>query len=101
MASSRLEALKSMVAANPDNPFVRYSLAMEHRNAGDLETAAREFRTLIEFHPDYTAAYLHAGQTLERLSRIEEARAVYRAGIEVAARAGDHHARAELEAALG
>jgi len=101
MASNRLDALKSMLAVQPGDPFARYCLAMEYRNAGDLEAAAQEFQTLMAANPDYPAAYLHAGQTLERLGRLEEARAVYRRGIEVTTRLGDRHACAELEAALG
>ena len=101
MESTRLEILKGMVGQNPNDSFSRYGLAMEYRNSGDLESAAREFRALIAAHPDYSAAYFHAGQTLERLGRLEEARAVYRQGIEVTTRIGDRHACAELEAALG
>ena len=37
MASTRLDILKSMVAQNPSDSFSRYGLAMEYRNAGDLE----------------------------------------------------------------
>lgn len=101
MAMNRLETLKNMVAQNPNDSFLRYGLAMEHRNAGDLETAIAEFRTLIAANPDYVAAYFHGGQTLERLSRIEEARELYRRGIEASQRTGDAHARGELEGALG
>lgn len=100
MAANRLETLKNMVAQNPQDSFLRYGLAMEHRNAGDLETAIAEFRTLIAANPDYVAAYFHGGQTLERLSRIEEARELYRRGIEASLRTGDAHARNEMEAAL-
>ena len=100
MAANRLETLKNMVAQNPADSFLRYGLAMEHRNAGDLETAIAEFRTLIAANPDYVAAYFHGGQTLERLSRIEEARELYRRGIEASVRTGDAHARSELQGAL-
>ena len=98
---NRLETLKNMVAQNPNDSFLRYGLAMEHRNAGDLETAIAEFRTLIAANPDYVAAYFHGGQTLERLSRVEEARELYQRGIEASQRTGDAHARGELEGALG
>jgi tetratricopeptide (TPR) repeat protein len=100
MAANRLETLKNMVAQNPQDSFLRYGLAMEHRNAGDLETAIAEFRRLIAVNPDYVAAYFHGGQTLERLSRVEEAREMYRAGIEASLRTGDAHTRSELEAAV-
>ena len=89
-----------MVAQNPADSFLRYGLAMEYRNAGDLEASAAEFRSLLAADADYTPAYYHAGQTLERLGRLEQAREVYRQGIEVAARRGDEHARSEIQAAL-
>lgn len=100
MATNRLETLKQMLEQNPQDSFLRYGLAMEHRNSGDLESAVAEFRNLIAANPDYVAAYFHGGQTLERMARIEEARALYRSGIEASLRTGDAHARGELEAAL-
>jgi Tfp pilus assembly protein PilF len=100
MASTRLEILKSMVAQKPDDSFARYGLAMEYRNSGDLAAAAGEFRALIAAHPDYSAAYFHGGQTLERLGLPAEARELYRQGIEATTRKGDFHTRDEIQAAL-
>lgn len=100
MSSTRLESLKSLVAQNPQDSFLRYGLAMEYRNGGDLESALREFGELMTANPDYSATYFHAGQTLERLGRLEEARSVYQQGIEITTRKGDQHARSELQAAL-
>ena len=100
MANARLEALKSMVAQSPGDSFLRYGLAMEYRNSGDLESAMGEFQTLMNAAPDYTATYFHAGQTLERMGKLEEARQVYQTGIEVTGRKGDQHARGELQGAL-
>jgi len=100
MTNDRLEMLKSMVAQNPNDSFMRYGLAMEYRNTGDLEAAMAEFGALMTQAPDYAATYFHAGQTLERLGRPEEARQVYEQGITVTGRKGDSHARSELQAAL-
>jgi tetratricopeptide (TPR) repeat protein len=100
MASTRLEILKSMVEQKPGDSFARYGLAMEYRNTGDLEAAVNEFRALIAAHPDYSAAYFHGGQTLERLGKSAEAREVYLQGIEAATRKGDFHTRNEIQAAL-
>jgi tetratricopeptide (TPR) repeat protein len=100
MENTRLETLKSMVAANPNDSFARYGLAMEYRNGGDLDAAIREFRGLIEVNPNYGYAYFHGGQTLERLGKVEEAAELYRQGIDAAVRSGDQHARSEIQGAL-
>jgi tetratricopeptide (TPR) repeat protein len=100
MTSTRLDTLKNLAAQNPQDSFLRYGLAMEYRNTGDLEGAMREFRALMEANPDYAATYFHAGQTLEKMGRLEDARAVYQQGIEVTTRIGELHARSELQAAL-
>ena len=84
----------------PTDSFARYGLAMEYRNTGDLDAAMAEFRALMAANPDYAPAYFHGGQTLERMGRIEEARAVYLQGIEVTTRSGDQHARSEMQGAL-
>lgn len=95
-----MEILKSMVEQNPRDSFARYGLAMEYANQGDLEQAVAEYRALLEHNADYAAAYFHGGQALEKLGRVEEARAMYQQGIETTARTGDQHTRSELEAAL-
>jgi tetratricopeptide (TPR) repeat protein len=100
VATNRLEILKNMVAQNPGDSFSRYGLAMEYRNGGDLEAAMGEFHSLMAANPDYVAAYFHGGQTLERLGRLEEARAVYERGLEAAQRKGDQHAGGEIQAVL-
>ena len=95
-----MEVLKSMLAQNPRDIFARYGLAMEHANQGNLEQAVVEYRVLLEHNPDYAAAYFHCGQALEKLSRIDDARAMYQNGIETTSRTGDLHTKSELQAAL-
>ena len=100
MSAARLESLKLLVEQNPNDSFLRYGLAMEYRNTGDLERAIGEFRALLAANPDYVPAYYQGGQTLEHLGHVAEAREMYREGIEVATRKGDQHARSEMQAAL-
>lgn len=96
----RLEILKGMLETNPNDQFARYGLAMEFVKGGKFEEAVAEFRALLSVNPNYVAAYYHGGQALEKLSRKEEARALYQQGIETAGRNGDSHAQSELEEAL-
>ena len=100
MPTNRLEVLRSLVAQNPGDAFARYGLAMELMQSAQAAEAVEEFRQLLDAHPNYVAGYFHGGQALEKLGRVEEARALYEAGIAAATRAGDTHARSELQAAL-
>jgi tetratricopeptide (TPR) repeat protein len=100
MPTNRLEVLRSLVAQNPGDAFARYGLAMELLQSGQAEEAVEEFRQLLDAHPNYVAGYFHGGQVLEKLGQVEEARALYEAGIAAATRTGDAHAQSELQAAL-
>lgn len=97
---SRIDMLLGFIRANPQDPFPRYALALEYKNGGRLEEARATFDALMTANPDYTAAYLHAGNTLVALGLRDEARAVYQRGVAVCGQRGDTHARGELEGAL-
>jgi tetratricopeptide (TPR) repeat protein len=97
---SRREMLEKFVATRPADAFARYGLAMECMNTGDDEAAGANFQYLIENHPEYVAAYYQYGQFLARLGREAEARKLLSDGIVVAQRAGDIHARDEMQGAL-
>jgi tetratricopeptide (TPR) repeat protein len=96
----RIAALEEFVKKDPDDPFPRYGLAMAYREAGRHDEAQDHFEVLLAQFPEYIAAYLMAGGNLVSLGRHQEAAEVYRRGVEAASRAGDAHARSELEAAL-
>ncbi len=96
----RLEKIEAMLADDPTDPLLRYSLAMEYASAGDDATAVREFQQIIASTP-YVPAYHMAGQALNRLGRVEEACQMLRDGIATARTHGDTHALGEMEGLLG
>lgn len=100
MATNRLDALKQMVAQDSSNSFARYGLAMEYAKAGNPGQAVAEFKALLAVDETYVAAYYHAGQALEKLGNVDEAKTMYERGIEACNRKGDAHTRSEIEAAL-
>ncbi len=100
MATNRLEILKSLLEQNPTDSFARYGLAMEYAKAGELEQAVTEFRAVIAGNADYSYAYFHGAQMLEKLNRLEEAREMYTQGIAAAQRTGDQKGLSELQGAL-
>jgi tetratricopeptide (TPR) repeat protein len=100
MAENRIEILKNLVAQNPGDSFARYGLAMACASAGDYAQAVENYQKLLEINPKYVAAYYHGGQSLEKLGRLDEARELYRRGIDISTQIGDLHTRSELEAVL-
>jgi thioredoxin-like negative regulator of GroEL len=97
---TRRQMLEEFVAKKPDDAFSRYGLAMECMNSGDPAAADGHFRALIERNADYIPAYLMYGQLLARESRNEDARQVLSNGITAASKAGNEHARSEMETLL-
>jgi cytochrome c-type biogenesis protein CcmH/NrfG len=96
----RIAMLNEILAANPADTFARYGLALEYSNAGQVEQAVTEFKTLLEKNPDYTPGYFMAAQTLARASRIDEAKRLLVDGIASARRTGNNHAQSEMTAML-
>jgi Tfp pilus assembly protein PilF len=98
---TRREILEEFLDQKPGDAFSRYGLAMECMNNGDTAAADRQFRALLERSPEYVPAYLMYAQMLAREARIGEAKHVLSIGIAAAAKAGNQHARSEMEALLG
>ncbi len=95
----RLAMLLKMVAAKPDEPFVRYGLAMEYRKLERFGEAIEAFDALLARHPDYVPAYLMFGTMLEGQNQLAHAREVLEPGVAAADRSGDDHALGELRSA--
>jgi predicted Zn-dependent protease len=96
----RLAMLHEILSQNPDDAFARYGLAMEYSNSGEVEQALEEFTKLLSTHPDYTAGYFMAAQTLSKANRAEEAKKMLVDGISSARRTGNTHAQSEMTALL-
>jgi predicted Zn-dependent protease len=96
----RVALLTEVLSQNPSDAFARYGLAMEYSNGGNVERALEEFGKLLATHPDYTAGYFMAAQTLAKAERLEEARKMLADGIASAKKTGNGHAQAEMEAML-
>jgi len=93
---SRREQIESLLAAEPEDTFLRYALAMEWVAEGQIERALEGLARLQSESPPYVPAFFMAGQQLTKLGRLEEARTALRVGIEEARRQGDGHAAGEM-----
>ena len=96
----KVAMLNEILAQNPTDAFARYGLAMEYAGRGETDTALTEFARLLDQHPDYTAGYFMAAQTLAKAERIDEAKVRLTQGISSASRTGNQHALSEMQAML-
>ena len=94
--ASRRERIMAMLADDPRDTFLRYSLAMELEKEQDHEGSLRGLRELMADAKPYVPAFFMAAQQLTRLGRVEEARTVLRDGIDQARQQGDAHAAGEM-----
>ncbi len=92
--------LNENLAQDPKNAFARYGLAMEYSGQGETERSLHEFGQLLADHPDYTAGYFMAAQTLAKAGRNPEAKQRLTEGIASARRTGNQHALGEMQAML-
>jgi predicted Zn-dependent protease len=94
--ATRRERIESMLADDPRDVFLRYSLAMELEKEGDNQRSLEYLRGLMGDTPAYVPAFFRSGQQLAGLGRIGEARTALREGIEQARQQGDAHAAGEM-----
>jgi predicted Zn-dependent protease len=98
--NTRKEQIQDMLTDEPNDPFLRYGLAMEYISDGNDDEAARQLVDLAKVCPDYVPAYHQAGQVLTRLGRPDEAREVLKRGIIAARKEGNQHAAEEMQGFL-
>jgi Tfp pilus assembly protein PilF len=89
-----------MLQRDPDDPFLLYGIALEHKKLGDTGNAIKFLDEVIARDAGYCYAYHQKGLVYESSGDVESAKRAYRAGIEAAQKKGDAHAAGEIEAAL-
>jgi predicted Zn-dependent protease len=99
-SKSRRQKLEEFLAKNPNDAFSRYGIALECIKEGDVAAAETHFRTLLQSNPDYVPGYQMYAQTLAQNNRAGDAKSILAQGIQAAIRAGNAHARSEMEGLL-
>jgi thioredoxin-like negative regulator of GroEL len=97
---TRKQQIEEMLAEDPNDPFLRYGLAMEHVTSGEDEAAVRCFQDLLAVDPSYVPAFMQVSQALIRLGRVAEARSHLSRGIAVARQQKNEHAAEEMQGFL-
>ncbi len=95
-----MHKLRELLEKQPDDPFLLYALAMEHRARAEYPAALEHLGRVIEKDPGYIAAYHMSAQTHMQAGNREAARRAYATGIEAAKGKGDSHAAQEMQGEL-
>jgi tetratricopeptide (TPR) repeat protein len=98
--SDRLTKLQQLLERDPNDPFVLYGIALEHKKLGDAKTAIEFLDRTISADAGYCYAYFQKGQIQESLGEASAAKETYEAGIAAARTKGDAHAESEIAGAL-
>ena len=93
---TRREKIEAMLADEPHDVFLRYSLALELDKEGRHTESLAGLDQLTRDAPPYVPAYFMAAQQLARLERVDEARSRLRDGIDAARNQGNAHAAGEM-----
>lgn len=96
MKSPRREKIEALLAEDPDDVFLRYSLALEMESAGEWEAGLDILQELARGTPPYVPAFHMAARHLVAHGRVEDARRALRDGIEAARSEGNAHAAGEM-----
>lgn len=100
MESPRIDALRKLVENDPNDPRLRFGLALEYEKLGRWEQVVDELREYLALAEDQGNAWGRLGSALRRLGRQQEARDAYRRGIDAATRHGHPGMAAEFEETL-
>jgi thioredoxin-like negative regulator of GroEL len=96
MPESRRSKIEALLAAEPGDQFLRYSLAMELEKEGDHERSLAGLGELQHDTQPYVPAFFMAAQQLVKLTRTDEAREALCRGIDEARSQGNAHAASEM-----
>lgn len=97
MNPSRRARIEALLLEDPDDVFLRYSLALELAGTNDEWSRGLDMlHELARGTPPYVPAFHMAARELVARGRIEEARTALRDGIEAARGQGQAHAAGEM-----
>ncbi len=101
MPNPRIEPLKNVLAMDPNDDVAWFGLGKAYMDDGNFEEAANALRQCVTVKPTYSAAYYALAQSLHKLGRFDECRAVVAIGIEVSTKNGDAMVTKNLELLKG
>jgi len=89
VANPRIEPLKKLLAADPNDEVAWFGLGKAYMEEGNWPEAVHALEQCIRAKPTYSAAYYALAQSLQKLGRFEQCREVSEQGIAVSRSNGD------------
>jgi len=96
MNETRIKQLLQFSKETPNDPFIKYALALEYLDAEPL-TAKNLFIELLDNFEDYIPTYFHAAHLFIDLDEIEKAKRTFEKGIKLCEKEKDLKTLAELK----
>lgn len=96
---TRIELLKKYISEEPGEPFNHYALALEYYES-EPEQALKILKKLSQNNPNYLPTYYKLAHLQWETGQFDEAREVFKKGIELAAKQNDPKTLHELRAAF-
>lgn len=100
MNQNRIEELKLFLAEEPNDPFLRYTLALEYLKLERDDEALEILEKLLKETPDYLPTYYIIGNLYQKLQCNVEAIVTYEKGIVIAQEQKNMRTMRELKDAL-
>jgi tetratricopeptide (TPR) repeat protein len=97
---SRLEQLRQLAAAQPNDPFMHYGVALECVKLERWDDALAAFEHALALDASYTAAHMQKAQLQIRLGRRDAAAETLRTGIAAARAKSEKHTADEMNKML-
>ncbi len=97
MPNPRIEPLKKVLSIDPSDDVAWFGLGKAYMDDENFEEAAKALQQCLTVKPSYSAAYFALAQSLHKLGRIAECRAVCASGIDVSTKNGDAMVTKNLE----
>lgn len=89
--SKRSDTIKGMLAKDPSDVFLTYSLGMELAGEGRHQEAAEVFARCIELDGQYLPAYVESAKSLRSAGDRDGARGMFHKAMALATTQGQQH----------
>lgn len=96
----KIRDLAASLKENPNDSFIKFALALELLKKDDVSKAKVLFESILKQDPDYLGVYYHLGKLYENTGRLEDAKTMFKDGLEVARNQNDKRTELELTDAL-